>query len=81
MLFTKKYIICTIKCIDKNMLYGTDEYGRNKSWCDYKFKFIEPENYKKLYICNENANLYQIDKLYKAKFNEKDNSFNIIKEC
>lgn len=82
MFFKKKYIIdCIIKCAVKNMIYGIDDDGRNKSTCEYQFEFIEPENSKILYEYDEDSNLYQVDKQYKAKFNEKDGSFKIIKEC
>ena len=82
MFFKKKYIIdCTITCVAKNMIYSIDNDGRNKSICEYQFSFVEPENSKILYAYNETSNLYQLDKWYKAKFNEKDGSFEILKEC
>ena len=81
MFFKKKYIIdCTIICVAKNMIYGIDDDGRNKSTCEYQFVFIDREKSKILYKYDDDSNLYQVDKKYKSKFNEKDGSFKIIKE-
>lgn len=81
MFFKNKYIIdCILECIDRHIIYYIDQNDKNKSICEYKFKFVEPESYKKLYTQDEKSNLYQIDKKYKAKFNEKDESFIILKE-
>lgn len=74
-----KYIKCIIQCEDKNMIYYTND-DRSYSICEFSFKFIEPEKTKILYEYDEDPSIYEIDKQYKAKFNEKDGSFKVIKE-
>lgn len=80
MFFKKKHIIdCTITCIAKNMIYGIDDDGRNKSTCEYQFSFVEQENSKILYEYDECSTIYEVGHMYRAKFNEQDGSFKIKK--
>lgn len=72
MFFKKKNLInCTIKCINRETIYGVDNDGKNTSTNSYSFSIIEPKylNYKILYQYHKKSNKFSIGSTYNGKYN------------